>query len=110
MDQLLAIRAFSRVVEAGNFTKAADSLRMPKATVSKLVQTLEAHLGVQLLQRTTRLVAVTPDGAAYYDICAATSTRRCPFEYLTDVLARVQDHPANDIDALLGRMARGPRR
>src|SRR5271168_4998028 len=63
MDQLLAIRAFSRVVEAGNFTKAADSLRMPKATVSKLVQTLEAHLGVQLLQRTTRRVAVTPDGA-----------------------------------------------
>jgi DNA-binding transcriptional LysR family regulator len=62
MDQLLAIRAFSRVVEAGNFTKAADSLRMPKATVSKLVQTLEAHVGVQLLQRTTRRVAVTPDG------------------------------------------------
>jgi DNA-binding transcriptional LysR family regulator len=67
MDQLLAIRVFSRVVEAGNFTKAADSLRMPKATVSKLVQTLEAHLGVQLLQRTTRRVAVTPDGAAYFE-------------------------------------------
>ena len=67
MDQLLAIRAFSRVVEAGNFTKAADSLRMPKATISKLVQTLEAHLGVQLLSRTTRRVAVTPEGAAYYE-------------------------------------------
>jgi DNA-binding transcriptional LysR family regulator len=38
---------------------------MPKATVSKLVQTLEAHLGVQLLQRTTPRAAVTPDGAAY---------------------------------------------
>jgi LysR family transcriptional regulator, regulator for bpeEF and oprC len=67
MDQLLAIRAFARVVEAGNFTKAADSLQLPKATVSKLVQTLEAHLGVQLLQRTTRRVAVTPDGAVYYE-------------------------------------------
>jgi LysR family transcriptional regulator for bpeEF and oprC len=67
MDQLLAIRVFARVVEAGNFTKAADSLQMPKATVSKLVQTLEAHLGVQLLQRTTRRVAVTRDGAAYYE-------------------------------------------
>lgn len=67
MDQLLAIRAFARVVESGSFTKAADSLRMPKATVSKLVQTLEAHLGVQLLQRTTRRVTVTPDGAAYHD-------------------------------------------
>jgi len=67
VDQLLAIRTFSRVVEAGNFTKAADSLRMPKATISKLVQTLEAHLGVQLLSRTTRRVAVTPEGAAYYE-------------------------------------------
>lgn len=67
MDQLLAIRAFARVVEAGNFTRAAASLGMPKATVSKLVRTLEAHLGVSLLQRTTRRVTVTPDGAAYHD-------------------------------------------
>ncbi|MEO6602617.1 MAG: LysR family transcriptional regulator, partial [Polyangiaceae bacterium] len=66
MDQLLAIRAFARVVETGNFTRAADSLQMPKATVSKLVQMLEAHLGVQLLVRTTRQVGVTVDGAAYY--------------------------------------------
>lgn len=67
MDQLLAIRAFARVVEAGNFTKASDSLQLPKATVSKLVQTLETHLGVQLLQRTTRRVTVTPDGVTYYE-------------------------------------------
>ncbi|HEY4075078.1 MAG TPA: LysR family transcriptional regulator [Herbaspirillum sp.] len=67
MDQLLAIRVFARVVEAGTFTKAADSLQMPNATVTKLIQSLEAHLGVKLLQRTTRRVSVTPDGAAYYD-------------------------------------------
>lgn len=42
MDQLLAIRAFARVVEAGNFTRAADSLDMPNATLSKLVQELGA--------------------------------------------------------------------
>ncbi|OFA03769.1 LysR family transcriptional regulator [Duganella sp. HH101] len=67
MDQLLAMRTFARVVEAGTFTKAADSLQMPKATVTKLVQSLEAHLGVRLLQRTTRHVAVTEDGALYYE-------------------------------------------
>jgi LysR family transcriptional regulator for bpeEF and oprC len=67
MDQLLAIRAFARVVEAGTFTKAADSLNMPNATVTKLIQSLEAHLRVKLLQRTTRRVAVTPDGAIYYE-------------------------------------------
>ncbi|VVT48110.1 Transcriptional regulator, LysR family [Kosakonia radicincitans] len=67
MDQLQAIRAFARVVEAGNFTRAADSLEMPNATLSKLVQGLEAHLGVRLLQRTTRRVTVTPEGRDYYD-------------------------------------------
>jgi DNA-binding transcriptional LysR family regulator len=67
MDQLQAIRAFARVVEAGTFTKAADSLGMPNATLTKLVQGLEAHLRVKLLQRTTRRVSVTPEGAQYYE-------------------------------------------
>lgn len=66
MDQLLAIRAFARVVEAGSFTRAADSLDMPIATVSKLVRELEAHLGVSLLQRTTRRVTVTSEGQEYH--------------------------------------------
>ena len=67
VDQVLAMRAFVRVVESGNFTRAAASLQMPKATISKLVQALEAHLGTLLLQRTTRRVAVTPEGAGYYE-------------------------------------------
>ncbi|WP_313678146.1 LysR family transcriptional regulator [Pantoea vagans] len=67
MDQLLAIKAFSRVVESGSFTRAADSLNMPKATLSKLVQELEAHLSIRLLQRTTRRVTVTPEGREYYE-------------------------------------------
>jgi LysR family transcriptional regulator for bpeEF and oprC len=66
MDQLLAMRAFGRVVEAGSFTRAAESLDMPNATMSKLVQELEAHLGVKLLQRTTRRVTVTAEGQDYY--------------------------------------------
>lgn len=66
MDQLMAMRAFVRVVEAGSFTRAADSLDMPNATLSKQVQELEAHLGVRLLQRTTRRVTVTPEGQDYY--------------------------------------------
>lgn len=66
MDQLMAMRAFARVVEAGSFTRAADSLDMPNATLSKLVRELEAHLDVRLLQRTTRRVTVTPEGQDYY--------------------------------------------
>ena len=67
MDRFMAMRVFARVVEAGTFTKAADSLEMPKPTVTKLVQSLETHLRVKLLNRTTRRVTVTPDGAAYYE-------------------------------------------
>ncbi|QNP40591.1 LysR family transcriptional regulator [Lysobacter solisilvae (ex Woo and Kim 2020)] len=66
MNQLLAIRAFARVVETGSFTRAADSLHMPKTSVSKLVDELETHLGVKLLTRTTRRVAVTSEGSMYY--------------------------------------------
>ncbi|MHC8322476.1 LysR family transcriptional regulator [Pseudomonas sp. GB2N2] len=67
MNQLLAIRVFARVVETGSFTKAADTLDMPKASVSKLIQDLESFLHVRLLQRTTRSVTVTADGARYYE-------------------------------------------
>jgi DNA-binding transcriptional LysR family regulator len=66
-NQMLAMRVFVRVVEAGGFTRAADSLRMPKPTVTKLVQSLEGHLRIKLLHRTTRRVTVTPDGSAYYE-------------------------------------------
>lgn len=67
MDKFVAMQAFVRVVEAGTFTKAADLLTMPKPTVTRLVQSLEAHLDTKLLNRTTRRVTVTADGAAYYD-------------------------------------------
>lgn len=67
MDQIQTMRVFARVVEAGSFTKAAVSLDLPKGTVTKLVQHLEARLKVRLLNRTTRRVSVTPDGAAYYE-------------------------------------------
>jgi DNA-binding transcriptional LysR family regulator len=67
MDKFSAMRAFVRVVEAGNFTRAADSLGVPKAQMSRLVQLLEEELKTHLLNRTTRRVTVTPDGAAYYE-------------------------------------------
>ncbi|CAB3692208.1 HTH-type transcriptional regulator PgrR [Paraburkholderia graminis C4D1M] len=67
MDRFDAMRAFVRVVEAGSFTKAAETLHMSKTTVTHLVQQLEARLRVRLLNRTTRRINVTPDGIAYYE-------------------------------------------
>ncbi len=70
MDAILAMRAFVRVVESGNFTRAAESLALPKGTVTKQIQSLEERVKSQLLNRTTRRVTVTPDGAAYYERAA----------------------------------------
>lgn len=67
MDRFDAMQAFARVVEAGSFTKAAQTLHMSKTTVTQLVQQLEARLRVKLLNRTTRQVKITADGAAYYE-------------------------------------------
>ena len=61
------MQAFVRVVETRSFTKAADTLHMSKTTVTQLVQQLETRLRVRLLNRTTRKVNVTADGAVYYE-------------------------------------------
>lgn len=69
MDKFQAMEVFVQVVDAGGFTRAADNMRLPKATVSTLIQSLEKALSVKLLNRTTRQVSVTTDGAAYYERC-----------------------------------------
>lgn len=67
MDKLHAMRVFVRVVEANSFSKAADTLGLPRASVTTTIQNLEASLGVRLLQRTTRRLNLTLDGAAYLE-------------------------------------------
>jgi LysR family transcriptional regulator for bpeEF and oprC len=69
MNKLQAMEVFVQVVDAGGFTRAAENMQLPKATVSTLVQALEQALAVKLLHRTTRQVSVTSDGAAYYERC-----------------------------------------
>ncbi|GHC43071.1 LysR family transcriptional regulator [Alcaligenes pakistanensis] len=62
-------RIFTRVVECANFTRAADTLGMPRSSVSAAIQELEGRVGARLLNRTTRKVTVTQDGAAFYERC-----------------------------------------
>lgn len=91
MDRFDAMQAFVRVVEARSFTKAARSLGLGNATVTQLVQQLEARLQVKLLNRTTRQVNVTADGAVYY-------------EHAARVLAEI-----DDAETSLSSAARSPR-
>ncbi|SDA92176.1 LysR family transcriptional regulator [Sinorhizobium sp. NFACC03] len=69
MDRIELFRIFTRVVESASFTRAADTLGLPRSSVSAAVQTLETRLGTRLLHRTTRKVAPTQDGAAFYERC-----------------------------------------
>jgi DNA-binding transcriptional LysR family regulator len=66
MDRLDAMRAFVTVVSEGAFTRAADRLGMSPQLVSKYVSQLEKHLGVRLLNRTTRQIHLTEAGASYH--------------------------------------------
>jgi DNA-binding transcriptional LysR family regulator len=67
MNPLDAMQIFVRVAELASFTRAADSLGIPKASASTAVQQLESQLGTRLLHRTTRRVQMTQDGQAYYE-------------------------------------------
>lgn len=69
MDTLSAMRSFVRIADSGSLSAAARHLGRSKAAISKQLAELEAHLGVQLLLRTTRQVRLTELGRAYHDRC-----------------------------------------
>ena len=69
MDRFEAMQVFVKVAELASFTRAAEQLELPRATVTHTIQQLEKRLGVRLLQRTTRHVSTTPDGDAYLQRC-----------------------------------------
>lgn len=69
MDRIDLFRIFVRVAACSSFSRAADMLGLPRSTVSAAVQDLEERVGARLLHRTTRKVALTQDGAAFYERC-----------------------------------------
>lgn len=69
MDRIDLFRAFVHVVDAASFTRAADRLGLPRSSVSAAIRALEERVGARLLNRTTRHVAATHDGAAFYERC-----------------------------------------
>ena len=69
MDKLESMQVYVHVVDTHSFARAAEVLGLPRSTVSRVVKALEAYLGIQLLQRTTRKLSVTAEGRRYYDEC-----------------------------------------
>ncbi|MBV8464739.1 MAG: LysR family transcriptional regulator, partial [Burkholderiales bacterium] len=104
MDKFDAMRAFVRVVESGTFTKASETLDIPKPTVTRLIRMLEDSLATKLLNRTTRRVSITPDGAAYYERAVRLLGE---LEELENVMTRARANPKGrlriDFPVPLGR-------
>lgn len=67
MDKIYAMQLFLCVAERESFTRAAESLGIPKGSISRQIQALENMLGTRLLHRTTRRVQLTQDGMVYYE-------------------------------------------
>jgi len=90
MNELETIQIFLKVAELDSFSGAARQLGLPNATVSSAVRQLEQALGTRLLQRTTRRVQMTQEGAAYYarsrELVADFDALRAMFRSGADVL------------------------
>ena len=89
-DDILAMVFFARVVEMKSFTGAAAKLGVSKSVVSARVAALEDRLGVRLLERTTRKLALTPDGLSLYQQCANLVSTA---DEAAAALAGMGDHP-----------------
>ena len=92
MDRFLEMQTFNAVVDAGSFVKAAEALKMSNAAVSRYVVDMENRLGVRLLHRTTRRLALTEEGHIFY----ARSKE------LLDELAAAEDEITSRSDAVSG--------
>lgn len=66
MDRLMWMNCFVRAVETGSFSAVARELGAGQPNVSRYIAALEQHLGVRLLQRSTRKLSLTPEGERYY--------------------------------------------
>lgn len=105
MDRFQAMKVYMAVVDARSFSRAADNLSLPRATVTTTIQNLENLLRVRLLNRTTRSVSLTPDGAAYYERCARLLSDLEEMEAaFRDVAQRPQGRLRIDVPTIIGRL------
>ena len=90
MQDLNDMRYFVEVVERGSFTAASRALGLPKSRLSRRIAELESRLGVRLMQRTTRRLALTEVGELFYRHCAVV---RDEADMAAETVARLQAEP-----------------
>ncbi|MDY0749078.1 LysR substrate-binding domain-containing protein [Paucibacter sp. R3-3] len=104
MDKLGAMEAFVRVVKAGNFSRAADSMGIAKASLTRQVQMLEAEVRTPLLNRTSRRMSMTEAGVAYYEraVQILADVEELEGNILDDVKASSRGRLRVDVGATVG--------
>lgn len=109
MDRIDLFRIFSRVVECASFTRAADTLGIPRSSVSAAVQEPEQRVGARLLHRTTRRVSLSQDGTALYERCQRIIAE---VEDAENLFQRTADQPSGrlriDVPGRIGRLVIAP--
>lgn len=109
MDRIDLFRIFMRVVDCSSFTRAADTLGLPRSSVSAAVLELEGRIGTRLLHRTTRKVAPTQDGVVFYDRCLRLVT---DVEEAETLFRRSASKPSGrlkiDVPGRIGRLIIAP--
>lgn len=96
-NTLSKMALFVTVVDSGSFSKAAEKLDSTVSTVSRNIAELEAHLGVQILNRTTRKQVLTEAGQVYYQHC---SQMLCEAEKAELAVQMLQDEPRGKLRVL----------
>lgn len=109
MDRIDLFRTFMRVVECSSFTRAADTLGIPRSSVSAAIQELEGRVGARLLHRTTRKVSPTQDGIAFYERCQQVISDVEDTENLfRETAAQPSGRLRIDVPARIGRLIIAP--
>lgn len=109
MDRIDLFRVFTRVVECSSFTRAADTLGLPRSTVSAAVLELEARVGARLLHRTTRKVSATQDGLAFYERCQRiVSDVEDTENIFRQTISRLSGRLRIDVPGRIGRLIIAP--
>jgi LysR family transcriptional regulator, regulator for bpeEF and oprC len=109
MDGFTEIGVFVRVVEASSFTRAGQALGLTASGVSRVLSRLERRLGVRLLNRTTRSLSLTDDGASYYARCSKILNELDEANLMLQRSSRVpRGRLRVDAPSVLGRYVMGP--
>lgn len=94
MDRLSVMNAFCRIVERGNFARAAEDLGVSAPLLSREIKLLEESLGTTLLTRTTRSMSLTESGRLYYQQAQG----------ILDAVGKVEDHIREGVGAVRGHL------